>query len=740
MVEFAQSIDSLPELPGYDQAEIEIPKPKKVHALIKQLEEGNIVSKLDDHKDKTPATIYEDIQQAYGDAEESMESWFRKYKAAIKLAKMQPTAGGKDIDTKDFPFPGASVAMMPFVLQAMLDFAARATPDLVWTDKLVSAQVQGMDREQTKLARAIRVETYMNYQIINDIPGWRKGQDKNMFALPCVGTTYKKTYFDYEAKKVCSDFRMADRVIFDLSHDTFEDAPDKFEPITYSRNDVIGFIRGSQEWDISEDTELEDDKNSFDFVEAHCWIDLDGDGLKEPYCAVLFPEVNRIVCLYPDYDEDTIVFNDKGQVVKIKDQETYTQYIFLPDPEGGPMGLGWGILLGPMYAAINTLVRDNLDAGTLSLTSSNSGLIAQSIGGGRGNRQLSSRVDVKIGQLTPYPMGALNGSLRENVVQFPFAGASPVLMQLTEYLVNASQQMTVAAYQVEANQGEAASLYLARLQQGLKTPNMIVMRVYEAAKCEFQKIGALNYKHYDNFYYNKILDEQMPVDMQADFNPDECDIDLVADPAQGSDVERVGKAQTIYDLAIGQLNLAAPQTIINLREATIKLMEAMQIPDDDIEILCPAPDPNAPPSKTEQLLLAQQAFEADLKQQAVKNEGMKIQVDAENKGRENDRKDEETKATIQKVLAEISELEARKQVASAQAEKYRAEAAAITRGPDENHAKVIELQERHGQMINAAQESDARVRKLEAEIQLLAAKAATEQDKPALARESTKGE
>jgi chaperonin GroES len=498
----------------------------------------------------------------------------------------------------------------------MLDFASRASPDLVWTDKLVSGQVCGMDQDESKLARAVRCETYQNYQLINDIPGWRKGQDKNVFALPCVGTTYKKTYFDYEAKQVCSDFRTADKIIFNFNHDTFEDAPDQFEPITYTRNQVIGFIRGDQEWDIAEDSELDEEKDSFDFVEAHGWIDLDGDGLKEPYCAVLFPEVNRIVCLYPDYDEETITFNDKNQVVKIKDKETYTQYIFLPDPEGGPMGLGWGILLGPTFTAINTLVRDNLDAGTLNLITANSGLIAQNIGEGRGNRQLSSRIDVKMATLTPVPMGGLQGSLRDNVVQFPFSGASAVLFDLTKYLADTANQMTTAAYQVEANQGEAASLYLARLQQGLKTPNMIVMRAYECMKQEMQKIALLNFKHFDSDYYNQILDEPQKFDMQADFDPKDYDVKLVADPSQGSDIERVGKAETVYRMAMEQA--AAGQQVIGLRAASIGLMKAQGVKDEDIQVLAPAPDPNAPPPKEMQLILAQQAFEAQLKERALK--------------------------------------------------------------------------------------------------------------------------
>ena len=152
----------MPSMPEYSEVmpfPVEEEKPAKVHKLIKWLDEGNIVSKMEDHATLTGSDVYEDIQQCYGDAQATMDKWLRKYKAAIALAKMQPTAGGEEIDSKDFPFPGASVAMMPFVLQSMLDFASRASPDLVWTEKLVSGQVTGMDREQSKMARAIRVET-----------------------------------------------------------------------------------------------------------------------------------------------------------------------------------------------------------------------------------------------------------------------------------------------------------------------------------------------------------------------------------------------------------------------------------------------------------------------------------------------------------------------------------------------------------------------------------------------------
>jgi DNA-binding transcriptional MerR regulator len=104
-------------------------------------------------------------------------------------------------------------------------------------------------------------------------------------------------------------------------------------------------------------------------------------------------------------------------------------------------------------------------------------------------------------------------------------------------------------------------------------------------------------------------------------------VKLVADPSQGSEIERVGKAQNVYDTAMAQA--AAGQNITNLRAATINLYKAQGVPDEEIAILCPEPDPNAPPPKEMQLMLAQQAFEAELRQKELQLKEQEIQQKAE---------------------------------------------------------------------------------------------------------------
>ncbi len=579
-------------------------------SILDYLDEGNIVDKLPDKK-----KACSDALDLYLTAQESMKPWLKKYKLALNLAKLQAMSGEVEITEKSFPFEGASIVMMPYILEAMLDFSSRASAELVWADDIIKAKIYGKNTDD-KEDRANRVSEYSNYQLAEMIPDWRDNQDKGLLILASPGTFYKKTYYDSDINEVCSELCLADEVVFDHSYKTFDSAPDKFYPCKYTRNEVIGFIRGEQKWDIDED-ELEEDKDDFEFIESYTWTDLDEDGLKEPYIFLIWEEKEKIVSVYPYYDEDTITSNSDG-IVKIESEERFTQYRFLPDPEGGPMGMGWGILLGPMFDAINTNVRQLIDSGTLSNTAANSGLISQSLASGRGNAVKSGPIEVQLGQLTPIPNHGA-GNLRDNIVQFPFAGPNPTLFQLMEYLISSSRSMTNAAVNVEAQPGEAASMYLAKLQQGLKVPNSIIMRVYECARREFSKIGLLNYKHFDDDKYNKVLDVDQTASMEKDFNPEDCDIRMTADPSQGSDIERAQRASAVYQMATNQT-----QQVINYREASLGLLEAMNTPD--IETLAPEPDPNAVDSDR-QLMLAGMQMEAELKKkdQELRESGQRLQ-------------------------------------------------------------------------------------------------------------------
>jgi len=614
---------------------------KQESVLIENLSKYNIVDQIKDNAD-----AYNRIHTKYQEAVDSMEKWKIRYEAAINLAKMQPTSDGKPIEVKNFPIEGASLAMLPYLMEAAIDFSSRAAPELVWADDILAVKVYGKEIRAAdigaqsgveigqkeldqavsdgKAARAERVAKYLNYQLKEEIPHWRDSQDKAILMLPIVGTVYKKTYFDYDEKVKRSDLVRADKVIFDMNSDNFEECRDIFETTTLTRSELLTMIRGHQKWDIDESTFINDkEKNEFPFILALSWVDIDDDDIDEPYYLILDEDSSKIVYACPAYDESTIHTNEEGQIVKITAVPCYTQYRFLPDPEGGPMGMGWGILLGPMFSAINATLRQQIDAGTVHLTSANSGLMASSIGGlGSGQRTDAGPIKLKIGEITPITTGSMAGTLKDNFVQFPFSGPSQVLFQLMDYLINSARSMTNASVNVDSHSGEAASLYLARLQQSLKVPNSVILRVFDAAKREARKIFRLNYKHHDSDAYNKFLDEARQYVMADDFNPHTCDIGIASNPAQGSDIERIAQAEAVLQLGMAQQ--AAGINVINIREATLDLLKATKT--QDIQRLAPEPDPEAV-DPTMKLMLAEKQMEAEMRQrdQMLREQQQRIQ-------------------------------------------------------------------------------------------------------------------
>jgi chaperonin GroES len=644
-------IPPIPEQPApmYEAEPVYAEEPDEPSPLIKYLDEGNIADELEDNTGTAQKII-----TLYDEATASMQPWLKKYKKALSLAKLQPTANGKEVEHKTFPFEGASLTMMPFILEAALDFNSRAAPEIAWSNKIAHAKVYGQNSPD-KEDRAVRVSDYMNAQLCEEMPTWRSDQDKGLMILPIIGTTYKRSFFCYEDQSVDSSLLLADQVIFNHDYATFEEAPDRFRVETYTRNQVIGYIRGDQKWDLEEDA-LEEDVDNFEFIHAETWVDLDGDGLKEPYTATIFRDSEKIVCLYPRYDDDTVYMNDDGDIVKVVPVESLTQYRFIPDPEGGPMGLGWGILLGPMFETINTNVRQLIDSGTLAITSANSGLISKQMASGRGNAVKSGPIEIVMGQLTPVETNG-TAPLRDSIVQLPFAGPNTVLFQLMEYLVSSARSMTNATVNAEAQPGEAASLYLARLQQALKVPNVIVMRVYDCCKQELQKIALLNYRHFDDEKYNKVLDLQASVSMEKDFDPNDFDVRMVADPSQGSDIERINRAQVIYEMA---KDPQQPGQVLNYRKAVLDVLEAMKA--SNIEELAPEPDPNAK-DPMQEMILAQQMAEMemrkrdqDLRAQENQFKGLKLQLEQQRSAMQAAKEMSELGLAADKQEAEITRL------------------------------------------------------------------------------------
>lgn len=621
----------------------------------------NLVPELD-------PSVLEEIKQQITDQyeldEESMGPWLGKYEKALKLARM-------DSDKVETRLKGGAKVMMPYIMEAAIDFNSRIVMEVLSRDDIVYADIKGDDTDE-KAERSERVQRFANYEI--DRMRWRKITDREMMALPIVGTTYKKTWRNDVERRMATSFVMADQIIFSQEVDCFEDAPQVAQKLEYGKNFIRTMVVEGL-WEVDED-KLDKDKADIEFCEVQFTFDIDGDGYAEPYICMWCKDTDEIVRIVPNFEPENIRY--VGDTVSSITKTNYiTQKQLVPDPEGSPMGLGFGILLHDIFETINTNTRQLIDAGTLANVGNSSGLIASGVQprGNQANRYQTGEVEMEMGVFKQVQVTGA-ASLSQSVIQFPFSGPNATLFQLMQHLLDAARGLAVAGQSVEASAGEASSLYLARLQQALKFPNAMIWRVCEGFREEFKTLFSLFLLHPDNALYAQVTDEE-GADMLADFNPTDCDIVPTLSPSQGSDVERMARAEAQLQSA-----MQAPQ-LHNLREAYYRYYEAMGV--EEIESLLPEPDPNAVDPMT-QMQMQYQAMQAEFqdREMAVKEGELAIkQMKAVSEMREQvarmqaemgqaDASRIETLTKAMKNLAEIADMEEAKALRTIQSLKEQA--------------------------------------------------------------------
>lgn len=600
--------------------------------LYKLIDSENICEELEEDKLKK---IAQELTDLVDEDRETMTDYLKKYEQAIKLSKLDP-----EHRAKNFPFDNASNLVMPYVMAAALDFQSRAMPALLERRNICKIDINGLDPDGSKEARGERVAAAINQDLRHGIKGWRDQQDAALLLLPLVGTYFKKTWqCPYENKRK-SQLVYPDELIFNHKISSFDQVTRKAFEYRMSKNDVLSCIRAKEFVNIDID-DYKDDED-IEFIEIHCWLDLDEDDYKEPYIVNI--EKNnkqQIVSIVARFDDEDISVNEKGEVVRIKAEEFFTQAIFIPDPLGSCMGIGWGILLGDMFAAINTNMNQLIDAGTLYNTSANSFLYRAGMRGG--NRARKGPVKVNLGQGTAIESGGTN-PLAQDIVQLPFSGPSTVLFQLLESMKAEVKELTMAGQGIDPMPNEAAEMYLARMQQAMAGSNSIMIRVFSGVSKEIKRIYEIMQRYLGQEAYLEMTGDQN-ANWAIDF-ADDLEISTTADPSQGSEMERMARAKAVYEEA-------KQNPAIEIRKAANDYFEAMGV--KDVAALLPEPKQGEPdPLQVMQAQAMQTMSEAErLKAEADIMVAQAKMVDAQISMAKLDSEIQKMEAETFKLLSEI---------------------------------------------------------------------------------------
>lgn len=547
---------------------------KKSFSLDELIDLPNIAPLLDE---QDLLALANKVVTTYKYDKDSRREWENLTKKALKIIELKH-------EPKHTPFPGASNVKYPLASTAVIQFASRQMPMLIRNGKVAEAQVIGRDPDGEKEKRAARVSRHMSFQVLHQMDNWEDDMDKLLHMLASVGTVFKKTYYDPIKSKPCSVVCKYDEIVIHEDVKCLEEARRITHKMYVHKNEILERIRLGLYSELTE-SELDNEalesnqmESIHEVLEQHCYLDLDGDGYEEPYIVLVDRDLRKVLRIVARYDEEDIAVNDNGEVISIKPLQNFSDFHFIPSPEGKFYSIGFGQLLYSLNNSVNTILNQLIDAGTLANTQS--GLIDKRI------KLPGGKFELIPGQLQKANLSGVD-DVRKHILPLDFKEPSTVLFQLLGTLVEATKEVSSVSDALtgrEQAQNVAATTMLALIEQGNKVFSAIQKRLFQGLRKEFSKIFKLNRIFLDREEYFRVLDDEAVIG-RDDYIEADFDIMPVSDPSVSSDAHRLARTQA-------QMQLAG-QPGINTHEILRRYLEDLNTPNIDA-ILLP-PDPNAPP-------------------------------------------------------------------------------------------------------------------------------------------------
>jgi len=365
----------------------QLPEPTAASAL--PIEETNIAESIDPAELKK---IAEKVIKDYQLDLESREAHDLKKAEHLKLFYQTDKA-------ENPPWTGASEESIPILTEAVNQFQSRSYKAFFPNRNFVEAIPAGKSDSESR-QRSERIAAHMNFQLATVDRTYKKNKNQMFMACALHGSDFTKTYFDHLKRRVIIErVREQDLIVpYHVGPIAIEDLERKtqvkFTSVNQNRIlDKIGFYIGhavpySGDEDISESQDVVDEQQGVDEVneylssdhqalilEQHCILDLDRDGIGEPYIVWVDKQSRKVLRIQIRYEVD-----QNGAPTKDKEPlEYFTHYQFLPNPDGF-YGLGFGFLLAKINFALNKLTRMFIDAGELSTVGNLTYLISDALG------------------------------------------------------------------------------------------------------------------------------------------------------------------------------------------------------------------------------------------------------------------------------------------------------------------------------------------------------------------------
>ena len=565
------------------------------------------------------------VKEGYNRDKGSRSTWETRMQNAMDIALQLQKA-------KSFPWPDCSNVVFPLVTIAALQFHSRAYPALINGNDLVRYRVpKGTDDPQGLLMQAAeRVGDVMSRQCLEEDCGWEEQHDRLLMVLPILGCAFMKTYYSAEGRHNSSELVLPQDLVMSYYSKSVEASPRKTQIVLRSRNEIYERVQNGVFLDVLDEgwylsmpstqnssredqrtgtrpAQPADENTPFTFLEQHTWFDLDQDGYAEPYIMTIEETSNTLVRLVARWDRpEDVQRNARGALSTIRPTESFTKYTFLPSPDGSVYDFGFGMLLGPLNESVNTAINQLIDAGTMATTAG--GFL------GRGAKMRSGVQTFAPFQWNRVDMGG--DDIRKNIFPLPVREPSRVLFDLLSLLINYTNTVSGAVDStlgILPGQNTPAETSRNSLEQGLKIFSAIYKRCWRGMKEEFSKLYQLNAAN-------------LAEPARKDFLGDPKQIAPVADPTIISDTQRLQRALTVKQAAMGTPGYSIPE----VEKAFLKALNV-----DNLDVIYPGPD-KVPPLPNPKVQVEQMKLQA--KQMEQKQGMMQFVLDLREQARVNNAK------------------------------------------------------------------------------------------------------
>ena len=555
--------------------EIEIVNPEGVKIgidgmeidLMPETEEEDFSDNLAEYMDDSELQkIASDLIEMVDTDVNSRKDWVEMYVKGLDVLGMK-------YEERTEPWLGACGVFSTVLTEAAVRFQSETIIETFPAQGPVKTEIIGAI-DKLKEEAAERVKDDMNYRLTEGMPEYRPEHERLLYSLGLAGAAFKKVYYDPSLGRQASIFIPAEDVIIPYGASSAMTSERVTHIMRKTKNDirklqVSGFYLDKelgeplQFYTDVEKKKAEDqgynlnDDDRYQIYEIHVDYDLPGyedeDGIALPYVITLERGTTEILSIRRNWDED-----DKH---KLKRQH-FVQYTYVPG--FGAYGLGLIHLIGGYARAGTSIIRQLVDAGTLS-----------NLPGGLKTRGLRIK-----GDDTPIQPGEFrdvdvpSGSVKENIMALPYKEPSQVLLALLNQITDEGRRLgSIADMNIsDMSANSPVGTTLALLERQLKTMSAVQARVHYSMKQEFKLLKEIIRDYMpEDYEYTPVFGT--PQAKRADY--DMVDVIPVSDPNSATMAQRIMQYQAVIQLAQG-----APQ-IYNLPLLHRQMIEVLGVKNAD---------------------------------------------------------------------------------------------------------------------------------------------------------------